>query len=243
MACARCRETGCPPVPACRPRGQQPCHLTRPRPGTAVIVNQHGYLALDESPSVRNDGRGISTARPILSRFKRARGGFGRRSLSIPPTLVVDSAGAPVDAAGTPVDAAGTPVDAAGAPVDAAGTPVDAAGAPVDAAGAPVDAAGTPVDAAGTPVDAAGTPVDAANARGGFGRRSRWIRPGREGEARTATSSDSGGVGQGVQGESATARVNPDGTRAGSHTPRAPIRRREPSAGGGQWSSGRAPPP
>ena len=119
LACARYRETGCPPVPACRPRWQQPCHLTRPRPSTAVIVNEHGYLELDESPSVRNERPWESTARPILSRFTRARGGFGRRSV-----VRCDSrrrsggcgrrsggcgAGAPVDArsGGAPVDAAG----------------------------------------------------------------------------------------------------------------------------------------
>jgi hypothetical protein len=195
MACARYRETSCLSVPACPPRGQQPCHPTRPRPGTAIIVNEHGYLALDESPSVRNERSWVSTARPILDRFKRARGGFGRRSLSIPrrslsipPALAVDAAGTPVDAAGTPVDAAGTPVDAAGTPVDAAGTPVDAAGLRWM-----------------RPALRWMRPGSGGCGRrsGGCGRRSRWIRPGRDGDARTAASSDSGGVGQGVQSESA----------------------------------------
>jgi hypothetical protein len=207
MACARYRETSCLSVPACPPRGQQPCHPTRPRPGTAIIVNEHGYLALDESPSVRNERSWVSTARPILDRFKRARGGFGRRSLSIPRRSLSIPPALAVDAAGTPVDAAGTPVDAAGLRWMRPGSG-----------------------------GCGRTPVDAADARGGFGRDAKATREPPRAVIRAVSAKTS-------RARAQTARGNPDGTRAESHAPRAPIRRREPTAGRGQWSSGRAPTP
>jgi hypothetical protein len=79
-------------------------------------------------------------------------------------------------------------------------------------------------------------PVDAADARGGFGRDAKATREPPRAVIRAVSAKAS-------RARAQTARGNPDGTRAESHAPRAPIRRREPTAGRGQWSSGRAPTP
>jgi hypothetical protein len=78
--------------------------------------------------------------------------------------------------------------------------------------------------------------VDAADARGGFGRDAKATREPPRAVIRAVSAKTS-------RARAQTARGNPDGTRAESHAPRAPIRRREPTAGRGQWSSGRAPTP